>query len=107
MNASGFLRGLMSKNLSGEDFIKHVAHSIEKQLQEWDEHYEVFLMKLADYEFMIKNKDTYYHVQISQLELETLQNKSPFSLDKRIWLDLKDQGLPIIMGLGDYLDKAL
>ena len=106
MNSSVVIRGWMSNCLSGEEFIKHVAGVIERQLKEWDDHYEVFLMKLAYYEVIIKNGETYYHADLSEQELETLQKKSPFSLDRNIWLELQNQGLPIIKGIGDYLDKV-
>lgn len=36
MNVSGFIRGYMSKNMTGETFFMKVADTIEKQLQEWD-----------------------------------------------------------------------
>jgi endo-beta-N-acetylglucosaminidase D len=96
----------MSKGLSGEEFIKHVAKIMEKQLKEWDDQYEVFLMKLVNYEFMIKNGNTYYNVELSEHELQFLQNKSPFSVDRKVWTELQNQGLPIIIGVGDYLDKV-
>jgi hypothetical protein len=107
MNMMGFLRGYMSKNYSSEKFIKHVSDIIEKQLQEWDLNYEVFLMKLTNYELMIKNGETYYHLEISEQELNFLQNKSPFSLDRKIWLEMQKQGIQIFKGYGDYLDKVL
>jgi hypothetical protein len=107
MNSIGFIRGYMSKNLNHEKFIHHVADIIEKQLQEWSPNYEVFLMKLTNYELMIKNGETYYHVEISEQELDFLQNQSPFSLDRKIWLELQRQGMQIFKGFGDYLDKVL
>lgn len=106
MNTSGVFRGYMSKSFNGEKFIELVADTIERQLQEWDSKYEVFLMKLANYEIMIKNKETYYHVGISVQELDFLQNKSPFSLDRKIWLELQNQGLQIKKGYGDYIEKV-
>ena len=106
MNISGVIRGYMSKNMSVEEFIVHVATLMEKQLKEWDENYEVYVMKLADYEVVVKNNDTYYGVDISEFEIDFLQNKSPFSLDKKLCAELEKQGLNILRGYGDYLDKV-
>lgn len=106
MNTSGVFRGYMSKSFSGEKFIQLIAVTIEKQLQDWDPKYEVFLMKLDNFELMIQNRETYYHVQLSEQELDQLQNKSPFSLERKIWLELQDQGLQILKRLGDYLEKV-
>ena len=58
MNFSGVVRGYMSKSFSSERFILHVADTIEKQLKEWNPLYEVFLMKLKNYEVVIKNAET-------------------------------------------------
>jgi hypothetical protein len=100
-------RGYISKGYSNEKFIQHVVDMIEKQLQEWDPNYEVFLMKLSNYELMIKNGEAYYYVELTEQELDFLQNKSPFSLDRKIWLELENQGIQIFKGFGDYLDKVL
>ncbi|MBB6444022.1 hypothetical protein [Bacillus benzoevorans] len=106
MNISGVIRGYMSKNMGVEEFIVHVATLMEKQLKEWDENYEVYVMKLTDYEFIVKNNDTYYGVDISADEIAELQNKNPFALDKKLWIELEHQGLNILRGYGDYLDKV-
>lgn len=106
MNISGVIRGYMSKNMNVEEFIVHVATLMEKQLKEWDENYEVYVMKLADYEFVVKNNDTYYGVDISEDEIDFLQNKSPFALDKKLWAELEKQGINILRGYGDYLEKV-
>jgi len=36
----------------------------------------------------------------------TLQDKSPYSLDRHIWESLKSKGLVIEKTHGDYLDKC-
>lgn len=107
LNSMGFIRGYMSKSYSNEEFIIHVGETIERQLQEWDEAYQVNIMKFKDYIFIVKKGDIDYRVDISEQSLAELQNKSPYSLDKRIWLELKNQGLEIKMGYGDYLHKVL
>ena len=107
MNAMGFIRGYLSKNCNNEDFMILVGEGIEQQLKEWDEAYEVNIMKFKDYVFVVKNGATCYEVFISESLLAELQEQSPFSLDQKIWLDLEGQGLEIVMGYGDYLMKVL
>lgn len=106
MNNSGFIRGLMSKNLGHEEFLQHVGNTIEKQLQEWDENYQVNIMKMENYHFIVKNGDKDYWLEITEEELIKLQNKSPFSLDFRLWTMLVVQGIEIKFGDGDYLLKV-
>lgn len=106
MNSSGFIRGLMSKNLGHEEFLQHVGNTIEKQLQEWDENYQVNIMKMENYHFIVKNGDKDYWLEITEEELIKLQNKSPFSLDFRLWTMLVVQGIEIKFGDGDYLLKV-
>lgn len=76
MNVSGVMRGYLCKSFKGEKFLLHVAETMEKQLKEWDPQYEVFLMKLANYELMIKKGETYYHVLLSEQEIEILRGPS-------------------------------
>lgn len=66
MNVIGFIRGMMSKNFSGEEFLKHVAKIMEMQLKEWDIEYEVMVAKQVNYEWVIKYKDQFYHTEISE-----------------------------------------
>lgn len=106
MNVSGVLRGIMTKHLDNEDFLFHVATIIEQQLKEWDERYEVYLMKMRNYELVVKQDEHYYHVYLSEQELQTLQQSGPFALDRNIWFELKNQELPIIRGVGNYIDNV-
>jgi hypothetical protein len=85
MNMNGMARGYMACNLSVEDFLIHVAKVTEAQLKEWDGEYEVILMKLANYELVIKINELNYYVTLSQKELHCLQKKDPFALDRKIW----------------------
>lgn len=103
MNSSGLSRGMMSKSLKAEQFIIHVISCIEKEIQEWNPNFNVMLLKLQNYELFINGKES-YQVTISESEARTLQHQSPYSLDRRIWLELKEQGLEIIRGYGNYLD---
>jgi hypothetical protein len=107
MNINGFARGYMANNHSGEEFIKHVVEEIEQQLIEWDHNYEVFLLKLSYYEIMVKKEDHYYHVKLSENEVNSLQKRGPFQLDRKIWKELEMQGITIIKGHGNYIDTVL
>ena len=69
----------MSKNLGHEEFLQHVGNTIEKQLQEWNENYQVNIMKMENYHFIVKNRDKDYWLEITEEELIKLQNKSPYS----------------------------
>lgn len=90
--------------MGSEDFLLYVAKTIEKQLKEWDMAYEVLVLKLKNYEIMVKNMETYYHSTVSEWELFQLQCQSPFAVDKKLWRDLMNDGLPIKKGTGNYLD---
>jgi hypothetical protein len=107
MDINGETRGYMARNMSREEFIKYVASAIEHQLKEWDQNYEVFLLKMKKYEFMINNGDHYYHAKLSDNELDSLQKSNPFDLDRRVWKELEKQDLPIKRGVGNYIETVL
>lgn len=105
MNVSGFIRGMMAKRFSVEDYLLKVAESIEYQLNEWEKGYELLVLKLADYEIWVKKDDEYiYELSISEGLAKELQNRSPFSLDRELWSQLEAQGLKIKKGYGNYMD---
>lgn len=104
MDVSGMIRGYMSKNMDSEAFLLHVANVIENQLQEWDEAFELYVMKLKDYEIVVKHQESYFHVYLSEKDLHTLQHTSAFALDRNIWVELQSQGIEIIRGKGNYID---
>lgn len=106
MNSSGFIRGMMSKNYDNEKFMLHVGQCIEDQLKEWDDAYSVNIMKMKDYIFVVKRGEEDYWLEISELELRTLQDDWPYALDQLIWTELERQGIEIKFGYGDYLDKV-
>lgn len=106
MNVSAMMRGYMSKNMDGEAFLLHVANVIEHQLQEWDETFEVYVMKFKHYEIVVKNIEAYFHVYLTEENLYRLQHTSAFSLDRYIWEELQRQGIEIIRGTGNYIDHV-
>lgn len=107
MNINRFARNLMAREKSPEEYLKFVADVIERQLQEWDETYEIFVMKMHTYELVVKRGETYYHVYLSEQEIHHLQQKEPYDLDRFIWRELKKQGLPIVRGEGNYIENVL
>ena len=107
MNINGFERRSMAKNLSPEEFLIHVANEMECQLQEWDSDNEVMVMKMGNYEFIVKNKETYYSVFCTEEELKNLQKESPYSLDQKLWRELQKEGLKIIKGIGNYIEFVM
>lgn len=107
MNVSGWKRSYVSRFYSNDDFLIRVASDIEQQLQEWDENYQVYILKLKNYKLNVKNGERYYHMQLDEEEVDSLQRKSPFSLDVKIWKELEKEGLIILKGYGDYLDSIL
>lgn len=107
MNCNGFARGLMAKNMNEEEFLKHVAIVVERQLKEWDEKYEVMVIKGIHYEFVVNYNDDFYHLQLSDQDIHELQKKSPYALDRKIWQELKSQGLNIRGDRGNYIEVVL
>jgi hypothetical protein len=107
MNINGIVRNYMVRIMDDEDFLKHVAGLLERQLQEWDLEYEVFVMKFKDYELVVKNQDDYYEVKLTEQELEVLHTRGSFKMDRRIWEELMDQGLPVKEGYGNYMKTVL
>ena len=84
MNANGFARGMMSKNMEGEKFLRHVADCLERE-------FEVETRVYKDGEdYLIKFMD--YAIEIDKVEAERLQDKGPYSLDKFILEQLRNKG---------------
>ena len=75
MNVNRFARSIMAENYDGESFLLHVSAVIERQLKEWDETYDVIVMKLIDYEVVVKKENRYYEVLLSEKALLSLQQK--------------------------------
>jgi len=110
LNSTGFVRGMMSKSMETEMYLTHVVETIDRQLEKWDEHYEVKLQQdLLDetsYEVTVHLEDITHRVHLDFSTVATLQDKSPYSLDRHIWESLKSKGLVIEQKHGDYLDKC-
>ncbi|OLO28587.1 hypothetical protein BTR23_17805 [Alkalihalophilus pseudofirmus] len=107
MDINGMARAYMVRNHSSEEFLLHVANVIERQLKEWNDAYEVMVMKLENYEVVVKEKEKFYHVHLNEQEIEGLQKQGPYELDRKVWREIVNQGLPIIRGTGNYIDLVL
>ncbi|WP_019152509.1 hypothetical protein [Robertmurraya massiliosenegalensis] len=107
MNISGMARNYIAKYFSSEDFLVHVSKTVERQLQEWNTSYEVIVMKVENYHWNVKIDERYYELHLTEEEIKVLQKRDPYALDRRIWKELKAQGLPIKYGDGNYLDLVL
>ena len=110
MNSTGFVRVMMSKSMETEMYLTHVVETIRRQLEKWDERYEVKLhLDLLDetsYEVIVNLEDITHRVHLDFPTVAILQDKSPYSLDRHIWKSLKKEGLMIEQIHGDYLDKC-
>ena len=110
MNSTGFVRGMMSKSTEPEVYLKHVVNTVGRQLDKWDEDYEVSLLQdLLDetsYDMVVRLEDKIYQVNLELSHIAVLQNKSPYSLDRHIWEGLQAEGLTIEKTHRDYIDKC-
>ena len=98
----------MAKKVSSERFLIHVSTKIERQLQEWDATYQVCLMKLKDYQLMIRyGTEHKYSLTIKETELKDYQKEAPYALDRYIWGKLLEQGLKVNVSSGNYLELVL
>jgi len=109
MNASGLIRGYLAKNVETEKFLTHVATTIQRQLQEWDEHYKVKVETCPGHPFLITIhvNTPIYKVVLSQEEVRMNQEKGPYALDRLIWRELQVQGMVILYSPGNYLAHVL
>ncbi|RIW28907.1 hypothetical protein D3H55_20260 [Bacillus salacetis] len=107
MQINRMVRSYMVQIMNSEDFLKHVAETVERQLNEWDVSYKVLVMKLRDYELVIKNLDQEFQVKMTDQEVHVLHSTGLFKLDHKIWTELIKQGLHIQEGYGNYLSTVL
>ena len=100
----------MSKSLEVDAYLKHVVTTIGRQLKDWDEGYAVRLLHdLLDersFYVVVHLADKTYQVNLELSHVATLQDHSPYTLDRHIWEALINQGLVIEKTQGDYLDKC-
>ena len=107
MNVNRFARNIMAKDYDGERFLLHVAEVMELQLKEWDAAYKVIVMKLIDYEVVIKKEIRSYELLLTEKDLLLLQQTSPYALDRYLWQAFEKQGLQIVRGEGDYIESVI
>ncbi len=106
MNTSGMLRGYLAKVMDQESFFFHVINCMEKQLIDWGK--ETILLfnweKEADKVDGLFIIDGFSHSFILKKEtLKQLQQQSPYSLDRKIWEALIEEGF--VLRESNYIDK--
>lgn len=106
MNASGMLRGYASKAMPNDAFFDHVTQTMEKQLKQWDTDYELFVNTTDGYQIAVLYGESRYTATLSAENWDTLQQNTPSSVDRAIWLQLQEQGLEVKTGFGDYIEKV-
>jgi len=82
------------ENTSVEEFFYDVASCVEIQLKDWDKDFHVYIVKLADYNLVVKHGPKNYNVNLNEEEMESLQKRGGNALHQEIWRQLKKQGLP-------------
>ncbi|MGI6606688.1 MAG: hypothetical protein ACOX2X_06565 [Peptococcia bacterium] len=96
MNTQGWTRGLISHNSPIEKFISFVCNTISEEFQ--------FSSAI------IKGKNGYlvsfdnYKVRVTIQELEYMQKRDPYTLDKFILENLKTQGLKFDVHRSQYIE---
>ncbi|MFZ0445947.1 MAG: hypothetical protein WAM95_15205 [Bacillus sp. (in: firmicutes)] len=75
--------------------------------EEWDEKYEVMVIKGVHYEFVVNHNDDFYHLQLSDQDIHELQKKSLDALNWKIWQELEKIGLTIRWDRGNYIEVVL
>jgi len=107
MYAQGWIRGYMSKSYDVERFMIHVVTTIERQLQLWDEIAEVNLLRDLTggevYYVIVRFGEKMFKVPLSEWDAQSLQDQSPFAVDRYIWRELVKQGLLLGKTEGNYL----
>lgn len=95
MNSIGDERGYIVKSLSVQEFFHHVVGCVERKLKEWDSEYQVYIVKLADYNLIVKKGCYTYSVDLSEEEIESLQKCGGYALDREIWRQLERKGVAV------------
>lgn len=95
MNTQGWIRGMMSKNMSNADFFQHVALCINKEFEE---------------KISIVMTECLYGISIGKFKIfmpkdkvKELQLKSPYSLDRYIFDKLFEQGFELDKYRSQYI----
>lgn len=98
MGDPNFIREKLSKNMDPDKFFAHVMRVVERKLIEW-EHDVYILYDWSHYKddvcisFIID--DRFFTFYLGKKEIESLQRKSPYFLDRLIWTELIKRGIVI------------
>lgn len=96
MNTTGFIRGYMSKNMVGEDFIGVVVSALNREFEEIENGVKVD--KIND-EFIITMDE--YSLTLSKKLIDNL--KSPYGIDKYILEEFEKQGFNFDRDRSQYI----
>lgn len=98
MSESSFIREMLSKSTLPDKFFAHVIRVVEKELIDWG-HDVIILFDWPEnideisISFIIDGR--FFSFYIGKKEIEGLQRKSPFFLDRLIWTELIKRGIII------------
>lgn len=99
MDSSDWIRGMMTKLYETEKMLVQVVDTIRRQLHGWNEGYPVKLLEeLLEkdiYYVVVTKNNASYRVTLPKHHITTLQETSPYALDKHIWNMLNQQGLQV------------
>jgi hypothetical protein len=95
MNKNGILRSLMARNQNSHEFFKHVIHCIERQLKEFNEHFEVMVWNVEPLIIQVHGDERSWFVSVLNNEIAKLQKQDPYALDRLIWKKLQEVGLHV------------
>lgn len=96
MNTTGFIRGYMSKNMAGEDFIEVVVSALNREFKEIEN--GVRLDKINN-EFIVIMDE--YSLTLSKELIDKL--KSPYGIDKYILEEFEKQGFNFDRNRSQYI----
>lgn len=95
MNTSGWIRGMMSKNMSDYEFFNHVAECITREFEE--EAVPIFTDSFYGISFMG------YTFIIERDLVSSLRAKGAYALDRYIYERLEEKGLRIDKERSQYI----
>ena len=96
MNTTGFIRGYISKNMVGEDFIVVVVSALNREFEEIENGVKV---DKINYEFIITMDE--YSLDLSKKLIDNL--KSPYGIDKYILEEFEKQGFNFDRDRSQYI----
>jgi hypothetical protein len=96
LNANGMIRGFMACHMKLEPFVAHVVSCVKRQLEEFDPT-SMFFMDCHTNFFLFYGQTFGKTFQLIMTfpEAEELKAQSPYALDRYIWQEIEENGIPI------------